>query len=373
MRVLLAGGGTGGHIFPAIAVAQELQERHPDVELRFAGSEQGREGDLVPRAGFALQSVMSKPLLSAGVMRPVTSLLASLPGALRLVRSYRPQVVLGTGGYASAVTVFAAAMLNVPTVVLDFNAIPGRTNRALAPLVDRIGVSFAKAMEYLPTGKCVLTGTPLRREFQAVSREGARAKLGLSGAAITLLIYGGSQGARRINEAALGAMHELLQNGEDLRIIHLCGSGDMAKARDALALLPGRCRERYKLMEFAHNMHELIAAADLSVSRAGGGIFELAACGVPMILVPLPNARDDHQLHNARIAERAGAARVILNSDLTAATLLENVQSLLRDGATRHAMAERSRAFAIPDAAKRVCEVIEELVSLRQRAAGASH
>ncbi len=363
MRALFAGGGTGGHVFPAIAVAQELRVRRPEADIVFAGAAQGVEGELVPRAGFTFEPLIAKPLLSAGRLKPFMTLLANLPAALRFVGEWRPEVVLGTGGYASAVTVFAAAMHRVPTMLLDFNAIPGRVNRLMAPMVDRLGVSFPQALDLLPRGKAVLLGTPLRREFRTVSREQCRAKLGLHADDVLFLAYGGSQGSRRLNQALWGALRELLRAHPALKVVHLCGQHSLEAANSRLAELPAAQRDRYTPLDFVHAMHELIAASDFALCRAGGGLMELAALGVPMILVPLPNAMDDHQLHNAKYAAQAGA-QIELDRTLTPATLIPLVE-LMMNAEVRAVRSRDIRSIARPDAAERVCDALLELARAR--------
>jgi UDP-N-acetylglucosamine--N-acetylmuramyl-(pentapeptide) pyrophosphoryl-undecaprenol N-acetylglucosamine transferase len=348
MRLLLAGGGTGGHIYPALALAESLQSD----EVLFVGEREGLAEQLVTRAGFPFQ-----PIAHRRPGRNPFILASDFLRALRSLRQWKPDVVIGTGGYVSACAVWSASWLRVPVLILDFNALPGRTNRRLAQRANKIGVSFEEAIEYFPRKKTVLTGTPVRRAVLTAQRTPARARWGIPLDAQLLVIFGGSQAAQSINDATFVALPQWLAQHDHLHVIHLCGERDLEHAPHPTPHAP-----RYHPMAFCHDMGDVLAAADLVLCRAGGvSIAEITARGLPAILVPYPHAMDNHQEYNARALERHGAAVVVLDRDLN--RVADAVSVLLADESRRNQLTEASRAQGKPAATERVLELARTLLT----------
>jgi len=356
MRVLIAAGGTGGHIYPGIAVAQEIVRRDASSKVHFVGTARGLETRLVPQAGFELSLIESAGLknvsLSARV-KGVALLPKSFLSARRLMRQFRPEVVVGAGGYVSGPVVLTAALTNLPTLVMESNALPGMTNRVLARFVDRAAVSFAQALPYF-RGKAKVTGNPVRREFFEIppkQREPGK---------FSLLVFGGSQGARAINEAMVAALPKLKEVPGVLRIKHQTGSADFEKVKAAYAA--AGWDDRADVRSYIDNMMADFAAADLVLCRAGATTTaELIAAGKASIMVPFPHAADDHQRKNAEALQTAGAAKMILQHELSGDRLAAEIAKLMNAPDEIDRMEEASRKLAHGDAAAAAVDMIEEL------------
>ena len=360
MRVLIAAGGTGGHIYPGIAVAQEILRRDPAAVVRFVGTARGLETRLVPQSGFELSLIDSAGLKNVSVvarMKGLAILPKSFVSARRLIREFGPDVVVGAGGYVSGPVVLMAAMLGKPTLVMESNALPGWTNRVLARFVHRAAVSFEQALPYF-RGKGVVTGNPVRREFFEIPpkrREPGR---------MSILIFGGSQGARAINEATVAALPLLKSLPVALRIKHQTGPADFEKVKAAYA--SAGWNENADVRSYIDNMMDDFAAADLVICRAGATTTaELIAAGKASIMVPFPYAADDHQRKNAEALQAAGAARMIVQQELNAERLVKEIRELSEDPLQLDRMEEASRGLARGDAAVTATNLIEELARTR--------
>jgi UDP-N-acetylglucosamine--N-acetylmuramyl-(pentapeptide) pyrophosphoryl-undecaprenol N-acetylglucosamine transferase len=356
MRVLIAAGGTGGHIYPGIAVAQEIRRRDSTSEVHFVGTARGLETRLVPQAGFELSLIESAGLKNVSLgarLKGIAVLPKSFVSTRKLLRQFQPHVVVGAGGYVSGPVVLTAAMTNRPTLVMESNALPGWTNRVLARFVDRAAVSFEQALPYF-RGKARVTGNPVRREFfeiPAKQREPGK---------FSLLVFGGSQGARAINEAMVAALAGLKQLPTMLCIKHQTGAADFEKVKAAYAA--AGWGERGEVRSYIDNMMADFAAADLVLCRAGATTTaELIAAGKASIMVPFPFAADDHQRKNAGALEAAGAAKIILQKELTAERLTTEIASLVQAPEELNQMEEASRKLAHGDAAAAAVDMIEEL------------
>ena len=361
MRVLIAAGGTGGHIYPGIAVANEVLGRDAGSNVRFVGTARGLETRLVPQAGFELSIIESAGLKNVGTiarLRGVAVLPKSLTAARRVIRQFRPDIVIGAGGYVSGPVVLMAALMHVPTLVMDSNALPGWTNRRLARFVDRAAVSFAEALPYF-RGKGVLTGNPVRSEFFEIPR-----KL-RNPARFSLLVFGGSQGARAINEAMVDALPHLATQQKALRITHQTGEADYEKVRDRYAA--AGWTENVDVRKYIDDMVKSFADADLIVCRAGATTSaELVAAGKAAIMVPFPLAADDHQRRNAEALQSTGGARMVLQKDLTGEILAKDILSFVTNPDEISQMETASRGMARRDAAAATVDLMEELVGRRQ-------
>jgi len=348
--ILIAAGGTGGHLFPGVAVADELVRRDPDTRVVFVGTPRGLESRLVPQAGYELELLPIKPLNAVGPRHLVVGLAAlpwALVRALGLVARLRPTAVLGVGGYAGGPVALLAALSGRRTVILEPNARPGFTNRVLRPFVQAAACAYEETRVAFGD-KGVVTGNPVRDGFARLPRREHRHPL-------TLLAFGGSQGSRALNRALVGALAHL--PGEDhLRIVHQTGERMHREVAEAYAAA-GRRSDAVR--PFLDDMVDQMAGADLVLSRSGATTCaELTVGGRAAVLVPFAAAADDHQRTNARALEAAGAALMIEEKDLTGATLAREVRALVDEPARIGAMEEAARRLGRPDAAARVADLV---------------
>ncbi|MFN2454200.1 MAG: undecaprenyldiphospho-muramoylpentapeptide beta-N-acetylglucosaminyltransferase [Pyrinomonadaceae bacterium] len=357
MRVLIAAGGTGGHIYPGIAVAKEIVRRDAASEVRFVGTARGLETRLVPQAGFELSLIESAGLKNVGMLARVRGLLVlpkSFLAARSLIKEFRPDVVVGAGGYVSGPVLLTASLMNVPTLAMESNALPGWTNRVLARFVTRAAVSFEAALPYF-RGKAVVTGNPVRREFfdiPAKRRDASR---------FSVLVFGGSQGARAINEAMIAALPHLAAHKNSLHVTHQTGEADYEKVRQGYA--SAGWTENADVLRYIDDMVASFAASDLIISRAGATTSaELIAARKAAIMIPFPLAADDHQRKNAEALQTAGAARMILQSDLTGERLAAEIDKLIAAPDTLTRMEQSAREMARGDAAQTTVDLMEKMV-----------
>jgi UDP-N-acetylglucosamine--N-acetylmuramyl-(pentapeptide) pyrophosphoryl-undecaprenol N-acetylglucosamine transferase len=370
MRLLIAGGGTGGHIYPALAVARSLLARpdRPDApEIVWLGGHRGLEADLVREAGIRVRRLALRSLRT--VDRSVHTILdpirlgLSVPQAAAILATERPAAILTTGGYVSLPVVIAAAPLRIPIVLWEGNAIPGRSVRAIARLADALAVSYEAAARALAAAgvPTYVTGTPIR-DVTAISRSAARERLGLPPDAPTILIFGGSQAVRRFNAAVAAALPRL---GERVQVVDVSGESGYAAALAAREQLPAELRTRYRPYPFLRDdMLAALVATDLVVGRAGSStVAEVTALGVPSVIVPYPHAAG-HQGANAEILAAAGAARIVADEAFDADALVA-ATDLLFDAAGRTAMAEAARSFGRPGAADAIAELVLALAARR--------
>jgi UDP-N-acetylglucosamine--N-acetylmuramyl-(pentapeptide) pyrophosphoryl-undecaprenol N-acetylglucosamine transferase len=357
VRVLFAGGGTGGHLYPGIAVAEELRRRDPATVVSFVGTARGLESRVVPALGLPLDLIRSAGLKGkspAAVLRGLSLLPLSALDAWRVISRRAPDVVVGVGGYSSGPVLLLAAMRRIPTLVMEQNTTPGFTNRVLARWVRAAAVSYEETLRHFP-GIGFVAGNPVRREF--VERSG-RDEPPASGEGVRVLIVGGSQGARAVNDAMVAAAPRLAGRGAALALTHQTGERDLARVRDAYAA--AGCA--VDVVPFLHDMPAHMSTADVVVSRAGAStLAELTILGKPMVLVPLPTAADDHQRQNAAALARAGAAEVIDERELSGERLAAALLALAGDPARRRRMGAASQAMGRPDAAARVADRIAAL------------
>src|SRR5579871_3162798 len=351
--IVMAGGGSGGHVVPLLAVARELKER--GHECVFIGTRTGFEAKLVPAAGFPLEFIEIGGLKRVGVIRTLRTM-AQLPLSVgkvfSLLKQHHPQAVFSMGGYAAGPVVLAALWKRLPLIVMEPNAMPGLTNRQVGRFVTRALLSFSEAARFFPRGKTEITGLPVRAEFFAIRPKPREAGL-------TILITGGSQGSRTLNQAAAGSWRYFREAGFPVRFIHQTGSA----AYEALARKFAESGMEGEIVPFLDDMPRAFQNADLVICRAGAGaVSELAAAGKPSILVPLPHAADQHQLRNAEAFDKAGAARLVLDQDMDGGRLFEEAGKLSSQPELFKRMGERARTFAHPDAARRAAEVLEEVI-----------
>lgn len=348
-RFLLTGGGTGGHVFPALAVASVLRER--GHEVLFIGTRTGIEARLVAEAGYPMQHVLSGGLNRVGLLRQIKTVLQLPIGAgmaTGILGDWRPDAVFSMGGYVAGPVSIAAVLRRVPLVVMEPNALPGFTNRKLAPFVYRALVGFEETAKWFPAGRTEVTGLPTRQKFFDIAPK--------TGGVFTLLITGGSRGARTLNRAARESWPLFGRLGAPIRIVHQTGTADYEALRSEFASsgLDG------EIVPFIDDMPKAFSGADLVLARSGAGsVGEIAAARMPSILVPFPFAADDHQRKNAEALANAGAARMVPDAELNGERLFSEVESLVANREKLAEMRERVRTFARPGAAERAADVLE--------------
>ena len=375
MNVIFTCGGTGGHINPAIAVANIWKERHTDSNILFIGAKDRMEEELVPKAGYNLHTIpasgISRSKTLAGLkhnIRAISYVLQSVKNCKKVIKEFKADVVIGTGGYASFPALLAASQLGIPTCVHEANAMPGMTTRMIAGKVDRVLTCFPEsAKHYKNPEKVETVGMPVRREFVFTKREDARKELGLDEKPLVVSAFG-SQGARDMNKAVAG-MFKLEQDaGFPFYHIHAIGSY-------GVEWMPDYVRDQgvdlsktdsITMQEYIYNMPTMMAAADVIISRAGASSCnEIAASGTPCVLIPSPNVTDNHQEKNARALSDHGGAVLLLEKDCTPARLMEEVTNLLADQQRYDAMRSALLKISVPDCAERLCDIIEELAKSR--------
>jgi len=357
MKVVIAGGGTGGHLYPGIALAQTFQKRESDTRILFVGTAQGMEAKLLPEKGFSFAAISAKGFVGKGMMGRVKSLFLVPVGlfqSISILRDFSPQLVIGIGGYAAGPVLLAAVLLKIKRVILEPNLVPGLANKLIAPWVDLAVIAFEETRAFLKAKRFLRAGVPVRPE---IVQAGGRGVLQYAPKK-TILILGGSQGAQSINRAMAAALSHLAEEKGSLQIIHQTGKRDWEEVKGAYA----RAGFSARVEPFIHDMAAVYAAADLVISRAGAGtLSELGAVGKPSILIPYPLATG-HQEKNAAAFVSAGAAEMILDRDLDGRRLAERIAFLLSDPKRLSEMAEAARRQGHPRSAEEIVEACFKLV-----------
>lgn len=367
MRIIFAGGGTGGHIYPAVAIAKEIIERDKDVEVLFVGTEKGLENTIIPMEGFQFKKIkvrgFSRKINFENVIA-VKEVLLSFIDAYKIIGDFKPDIVVGTGGYVCGSLLLTASLMGIPTLIHEQNAFPGITNRILSRFVDKIALTFPEASRYLPQREKIrVTGNPLRSDITKISSIDGKSAFSFDINIPLILIAGGSRGAKKINESSLILAKECLDK-KQYQILHMTGEtqyDDVLKAYGDLGI--SFDTTYLKVMPYIHNMSYALAAADLIISRCGAGLIsEITALGKPSILIPYPYAADNHQEYNARALEKSGAANVILERDLNQQMLLSEVKNLFQNYNYMEEMAMQSKKLGKPNATVEIVEMINELL-----------
>lgn len=363
MKVIMTCGGTGGHIYPAVAIADEIRRRDETAEVLFVGSEIGMEKDLVPESGYEITLISADGFSRTlrGSIRSVKRVLKGRSQARELVMDYRPDVVIGTGGYASAPVVSMAQKLGIPTYLQEQNAIPGKTNRFLGRKARRIFLGFEKAGDYFrDEQKLVFTGNPVRHEFLELDRAQIRAELGIPEDTFVVLAFGGSQGAGRLNREMLKVI-ERYNGKEDTQIWLGAGSYYYDAIMTHMQEQGVALQDNILISEYIHDMARRLAASDLVISRSGAlTVAEVTVCGVPAIFIPFPDAAENHQYYNALAVAEKGGAIVIEEKNLENDPLAKRIEQLRQKRQMREDMAENCRLCGARNAAKVVCDTIFE-------------
>ncbi|WP_044974789.1 undecaprenyldiphospho-muramoylpentapeptide beta-N-acetylglucosaminyltransferase [Ruminococcus sp. HUN007] len=371
MRALITGGGTGGHINPALAIASIIKEHEPDSQFLFAGTPFGMEARLIPEAGYDFAPIkvrgFQRKISLENIRRNAEAaayLVTAMPRAKQIIKEFRPDVVIGTGGYVSGPVVHQAAKLGIPTVIHEQNAYPGVTTRILTKKVDKVMLTVKEALDYLGTDiDYTVTGLPVRAELFDKTKEEARKELGFDDS-FTVLSFGGSLGAGCINET----MAEVIKytRANDLKINHIHGYGGMGKDTFPAAMkkygVPMKS-DRTRITEYINDMDTCMAAADLVVCRSGATtLAELEAMGKPAILIPSPIVAGNHQFHNANVLGKAGAAVVIEQKNVRCDEVIKIIEDLYNDPARVREMSECSRGLWIDDTSEKIWQTIDSVV-----------
>lgn len=357
-NVVIAGGGTGGHIYPGIAIARAIKAQHPDFEIHFVGTPAGLENKIVPREGFPLHHISIGKLNHAGGFKSKIMTILGMPRAfvqsIALLMELKPQAVLGVGGYASGPFVLVASLLGFRTAIWEPNAFPGMTNRWLSRVVGKSFVVFEEAARFLKSNAISQVGLPIRKEVEALAKKDSSNNVGKDGQEFHILVFGGSQGARSINMAVQEAV---LKGGSWLsntKIIHQTGPADYANVSEAY-----KGHSQVETHEYLYQMEKNYEWADIIICRAGAStVAEVAACGKPAIFIPLPWAADDHQRKNAETLFEQKASAMILQKDLTPDTLIQQIEFLKNNTQAREEMRKNLTKFYKPQAAEKMAELL---------------
>lgn len=367
MRVLVSGGGTAGHINPALAIAGYFRKYH-NAEILFVGTKKGLESTLVPKAGFPMKTVVVEGLIRKLTPKNITVLyhfFQAICDCKKIIKKFSPDIVIGTGGYVCAPVMFAAHRLGIPTVIHEQNVIPGVTVKMTARFADVLAISFADTKKYFKEAiakKCVLTGNPLRENMLEISYEEARNRLKLDSRPF-IVSLGGSLGARALNRAAA----EFINHADTDKLQFLAGCGKRYYDETISMTDSRKLSEHVRFVPYIYNMEEVMPAADLVIARAGAlTISELTALGRPAILIPSPNVAHNHQVMNAKSLEAGGAAVVILEDELTPERLQKEIDSLIFNREKRENMSKNSLKMGITDGTKRICDCALQLMAGRE-------
>lgn len=371
MKFVFTCGGTAGHINPALAVAGRLRELLPDSEMLFIGAEGKMEMELVPREGYRIEGLkitnISREHSLSGIVHNLDTLknvAVSLHEAKKLIREFAPDAVIGTGGYVCYPVLTAAHELHIPTFVHESNAVPGLTTKMLAEHVDRVLVGFEDSRRYYKhPDRVEVTGTPVRGEFGCETKEQAKAELGIPAGEKLVVSVWGSLGAGHMNEV-MTEMIPMLDGKQGFRLLHAAGSRYYAGMAAKLGeTAPDMAEHGVELREYIYDMPRVMTAADLVMCRAGAStISELCYMGKPVIIVPSPNVTNNHQEKNARVLEEAGGAKVLLEGEFDACSLLADVKELLADDEKLGAMSAAMTSLAAEDATERICGIILDTI-----------
>ena len=352
MKVVIAGGGTGGHVFPAISVAEEILKRSRSNEVLFVGTKKGLENELLSKRGYKIEHISAEGIKGRGLMKGVRAIFSAIRGvsdSLSLIRVFRPDVVLGVGGYASGPMVLAASLYGVPTAICEQNAFPGLTNRILGKFSKKVFATFEESNRFFPRKKMVVTGNPVRAELLKSKGDG------LENDMLTILVFGGSQGAHRLNAVVPEALGRL--GRKNISVVHQTGPSDL----DNVKIAYQRLGIKAHVLPFIDDMAGVYAEADFVIGRAGAGtVSEITALGKPSLLIPYPYAANNHQMLNAKVLERHGAAVVIEDKDATPESMLGALTEALRKDKL-NTMASSARELGKPGAAS---TIVDEIIKL---------
>lgn len=362
MRVIIAGGGTGGHLFPGIAIAEELNRRDSSTEVIFVGTEHGIEARIIPREGYSIKFLRAEGLVGVSLskkLRAIWKIFLSLIDSYRILRTVKPDIVIGAGGYASVGPVVTAFFMTTPTMITEQNSVPGLANRVLGKIAGSIGVTYQESISFFPREKTFLTGNPIRVRILKGSRDASYNIFSLEKDKFTIFVFGGSSGARSINRAVVDAFNHILDIKDDIQFLHQTGEHDYEYVREAYR----KWGFKGTVAPFIYQMAEAYAVADIVISRAGATtLSEITAIGKAAILIPYPYAAGHHQEFNASKLFEMKAARMILDHELRGEVLAANIRELYVNKELRYEMEKHSRSVGRPDAAQKIVDIAMSLI-----------
>ena len=366
MRVIMAAAGTAGHINPALAIANKIKKEKPTSEILFVGTKRGLENDLVPRAGYELKTIEAYGLSKKISLQSIKNNIKTLQGikqAKKIIKEFKPDIVIGAGGYICGAAILAAKKYKIPTILHESNAFPGKAVKMLSKQVDTILISFKEAANELPKAKnIVLTGTPTKikkLDLTNIKKNEVLTGLGLEKDKKTVLIFGGSQGAKAINDVIINIINEKMN--KNYQIIWAPGPKQFEEVKSKINNFSKL--KNVKIMPYIYNMEEIINTCDLVISRSGAmTVTEISIVGKPSILIPLPNVSNNHQEYNAKVLQNIGAARIILNKNLTKGTLNNQIAYIIRDDEKMIEMGENARKIEIDNVEDKIYKEIEKLI-----------
>ncbi|MGX7162384.1 undecaprenyldiphospho-muramoylpentapeptide beta-N-acetylglucosaminyltransferase [Enterococcus massiliensis] len=363
MRVLVTGGGTGGHIYPALAFVKYVKKQDPTAKFLYVGGKKGLENKILPKTDIPFETLEIqgfKRSLSLDNFKTIHLFMKSIRQAKKIVKEFKPDIVIGTGGYVSGAVVYAAAKLNIPTVVHEQNSVPGITNKFLSRYVDRIAIAFQDAAAFFPKDKTVLVGNPRATEVRDSGKSDILKEFDLDPAKETVLIFGGSQGALKINQAVVAALPMLAQ--KDYQVLYASGERYFEEIKKNETISLDRLTT-VSVKPYIDKMAEVMANSSLLIGRAGAtSIAEFTALGLPAILIPSPYVTNDHQTKNAQSLVDHGAVRMIRDDELTGESLVLAIDAIMEDKKLREQMAAASKEQGIPDAAERLFNLVQTLI-----------
>jgi UDP-N-acetylglucosamine--N-acetylmuramyl-(pentapeptide) pyrophosphoryl-undecaprenol N-acetylglucosamine transferase len=367
MRIVIAGGGTGGHLFPGVAVAEEIKRRNEATEVIFIGTEHGIEASIIPREGYPLRYLRSEGVVGKSLIKKVRGgikVSISLIDSYRLLKGLQPDAIIGLGGYASLAPVFTGHFMSIPTIILEQNSFPGLANRVLSRIADMVCVTYHESISFFPRDRTYITGNPVRHSMTNACRDTSYDLFGLERGIFTVFVFGGSSGARKINNAVCSAFNALSDIREKVQFLHQTGKNDYEGIRETYR----KWGFKGTVAPFIHQMPEAYAVADLVISRAGATtLAELTAVGRPAILIPYPYAAGHHQELNAQRLSEMGAARVILDDELDGEILARHIRELFENTGIRNEMQKTSRSIGKPDAAQKVVDIVMSVLKRKDR------
>ena len=370
MRVIVAAAGTAGHINPGLAIANKIKQEEPDSEIIFIGTTRGLENDLVPRAGYGLKTIeaygLSKQISIANFKKMWATLMAT-GKARKIIKEFKPDIIVGAGGYICGPVVWAASKEKIPVILHESNAFPGKAVKMLAPKAETVLISFEEARSRIPNARnIVCTGTPVKivkKEYSQEEKKKILTSIGVNGNKPIVLVFGGSQGAQKINEAIIGILENKMN--KDYQIIWATGPKqfDIIKEELASKHIDINNIENAKILPYIYNMEEIMNVSNIIVARSGAmTITEISNLGKPSILIPLPNVSQDHQLYNAKVLENAGAAKIILNNELNQNNLEDEIEKIIRNPQLMHEMEEKAFSKSVTDVQEKIYEEIKKIV-----------
>jgi UDP-N-acetylglucosamine--N-acetylmuramyl-(pentapeptide) pyrophosphoryl-undecaprenol N-acetylglucosamine transferase len=362
MRIIIAGGGTGGHLFPGLAVAEEFRQRNETTEVIFVGTEYGIEARVVPREGFSIRFLRAEGLVGVSTVKKIKAVLKifyAILDSYRIIKEIKPDIVIGVGGYASGAIMLTAVFMSIPTMILEQNSVPGLTNKILGRFVRVVCITYQESISYFPKGKTFLTGNPVRMQILRGSIEAAYKLFSLGRDLFTVFIFGGSSGARSINTAMKEALSYIYDLRDKIQFLHQTGTIDYETVREAYR----KAEFKGTITPFIYQMGEAYAISDVVISRAGATtLAEITSLGKPAILIPYPYAAGHHQELNAKKLLNIGAAKMIIDSELKGESLASGIRELYTDEKMRVEMQRNSSVVGRPEASSKVVDIAISLI-----------